>query len=390
VNILICSFSFPPQSGGVSHVAYVQARGLVERGHRVTVATAYDPAREDLPLPEGLKVVPFRVSGNAHPRSRYRGDIGAYLDFIGSFRGDVICCHCWQIWTTDLAVRAFHRTRARKVLVSHGVSANSHTGWPRTLPSWLLWRPYVCREMPRILKAFDHLVLLSGRCDRDRFYDHWMARRSGYQAISIIPNGVDLRAHQGAPSDFRDRFGIRTPRMVLLVGAYYDLKNHRLALEAFVSARPEHTTLVFIGQERNAYSEGLEMRWRSAQKALPSCHMICLDRLAREDILAAYKAADLYLCASRTEYFPLTILDAMASAMPFISTDVGCVGDLPGGRVVRSQGEMARAIRDLLGDEPGRKALGVAGRTACESTYNWPSVIDAYETLFERLLKNGG
>jgi glycosyltransferase involved in cell wall biosynthesis len=76
--------------------------------------------------------------------------------------------------------------------------------------------------------------------------------------------------------------------------------------------------------------------------------------------------------------------------MPFISTDVGCVGDLPGGRVVRSQGEMARAIRDLLGDEPGRKALGVAGRTACESTYNWPSVIDAYETLFERLLKNGG
>ncbi len=389
MNILICSFSFPPQSGGVSHVVYAQARGLVERGHKVIVATEYDPARDNLHVPEGLKVVPFRVSGNAHPRSRYRGDIGAYLDFVGSFQGDVICCHCWQIWATDLAVRAFPRTRARKVLVSHGVSANSRLGWPRTFVSWVLWRPYVWREMPRILKAFDHLVLLSGRYDRDRFYDHGMARRSGYRDISVIPNGVDLKAHQEAPSDFRDRFGIDTPRMVLLVGAYYDLKNHRMALEAFLSARPEHTTLVFIGQERNTYSAGLETRWRGAQKALPSCRMICLDRLPREDILAAYKTADLYLCASRTEYFPLTLLDAMASETPFISTDVGCVGDLPGGRVVRTQDEMARAIQDLLEDEPGRKDLGMVGRTACESIYNWSSVIDTYEALFERLLKNG-
>lgn len=390
MNILICSFSFPPQSGGVSHVVYAHARGLIERGHEVTVTTEYDPARDTLHVPDGLKVVPFRVSGNAHPRSRYRGDTGAYLDFIGSFQGDVICCHCWQTWATDLAIRAFPRTRARKVLVSHGVSANSRLGWPRAFVSWLLWRPYVWREMPRVLKAFDHLVLLSGRCDRDRFYDHWMARRSGYQDISVIPNGVDLSAHQTASPDFRERFGIDTPRMVLLVGAYYDLKNHRMALEAFFSARPECTTLVFIGQERNAYSAGLETRWHAAQKAFPSCRVICLDRLTREDILSAYRSADLYLCASRTEYFPLTILDAMASATPFISTDVGCVGDLPGGVVVRTQDEMAPAIQDLLKDAPRRKALGAAGRAACESTYNWPSVIDAYVALFERLLKNSG
>lgn len=390
MDILICTFSFPPQSGGVSHVVEAHARGLAGRGHAVTVATAHDPARADLLLPEGVRVVSFDVSGNAHPRSRYAGDIGGYLDFIGSYAGDIICCHCWQAWTTDLAVRAFPRARAKKALVSHGVSANSRLGWPRTLGSWLLWRPYVWREMPRILRAFDHLVLLSGRCDRDRFYDHWMARRSGYQGISIIPNGADLKAHQEAAPDFRERFGIDTGRMVLLVGAYYDLKNHRMALEAFLSSGPEQTTLVFIGQERNAYSAGLEARWRAAQKALPSCRVICLDRLTRGDILSAYKAADLYLCASRTEYFPLTILDAMASGTPFVSTDVGCVGDLPGGMVVRTQEEMVRAIRDLLKDEPRRKALGAAGQAACESTYNWPRVIDAYEALFERLLKNGG
>ncbi len=390
MDILICTFSFPPQPGGVSHVADVQARGLAARGHRVTVATGHDPGRGQCPFPEGLEVVEFRVSGNAHPRSRYSGEIGRYLDFVGAFRGDVICCHCWQTWPMDLAVRAFPSTPARKALVSHGVSANSRIGWPRTLPSWLLWRPYVWREMPRILRAFDRVVMLSGRADRDRFYDRLLADRLGYRDITLIPNGVDLRAHQEALSDFRERFGIDTSRMVLLVGAYYGLKNHRMALEAFLEARPEDATLVFIGPERNAYSAALERRWQAAKEGFPSCRVVCLDRLAREDILSAYRAADLYLCASRTEYFPLVVLDAMASATPFISTDVGCVGDLPGGVVVRTQSGMAGAVRELLGDEGRRRSLGAAGRAACESTYNWPRVIDAYETLFETLLKDGG
>ena len=383
MDILICTATFPPQSGGVSHVAEAHVRGLAERGHRVTVATAYDPGR--VSFPEGVTVVPFNVSGNANLRSRYAGDIAGYIDFVGAFRGDVICCHCWQIWATDLAVRAFPRTRAKKALVSHGVSANARIGWPRTLPSWLLWRPYVRREMPRILRDFDHLVLLSGRSDRDRFYDHLMADRLGYRNVTVIPNGVDLKTHIDAPSGFRERFGIDTSRMALFVGAYYDLKNQRMALEAFIQVRPEDTTLVFIGQERNAYSERLEGRWRSVQASFPSCRVIFLDRLTREDILSAYRDADLYLCASRTEYFPLVILDAMASGTPFISADVGCVGDLPGGVVIRTQDEMARAIRELLEDGERREALGAAGRAACASTYNWPRVIDAYESLFQRL-----
>ena len=388
MNILICSFSFPPRPGGVSQVTRAHARGLVQRGHEVTVATEDVSDQHGIDFPADFKVLQFKVSGNANPRSRYDGDIDEYLSFIGSFTGDLICCHCWQTWSTDLAIKAFSKTRSRKILVSHGVSANTKLGWPRAFPTWLLWRPYVLWEMPTILKAFDHLILLSDRSDKDRFYDRYMADRMGYRNISVIPNGVDLHAHDKAPSDFRVRYGIDTQRLVLCVGSYYDLKNQKMALEAFISANPADTTLVFIGPSKNRYTLEIENRWAQTKKTLAGARMICLDSLSMETILSAYKTADLYLCSSRTECFPLAILDAMASKTPFISTDVGCIRDLPGGIVVNDQNEMAREIGILYKDEGRRKGLGEEGRAACESTYNWPRVIDAYETLFENILMN--
>ena len=45
--------------------------------------------------------------------------------------------------------------------------------------------------------------------------------------------------------------------------------------------------------------------------------------------------------------YPLSIVEAMASKVPFISTDVGCVRGLPGGIIVKSANEMSYFI-DLL------------------------------------------
>jgi glycosyltransferase involved in cell wall biosynthesis len=385
LHILITTFTFPPQANGVANVAYRHAIGLLERGHKVTVATGYDPQRNGSHFPQGIEIVEFKLSGNANVRSRYKGDIEGYSAFISSFKGDVICCHCWQIWSTDLAVKAFHNSKAKTVFISHGVSANSRYGWPRTIFTWLLWRRYVWFSMPEILKSFDHIVLLSKKSDCDRFYDNYLIKRLGLKNFTIIPNGIDLSAFRNQSFDFIDEYNLSGQYILLCVGKYTKDKNEEMVLNAYLAGNTENSTLVFIGPHPNKYCQALIDKWEKNKKDNPKKNVLFLHNITKEEIFAAYKAADIYLSGSKTEYFPIVILDAMASGTPFISTNVGCVDELPGGVVVNSTAEMTITLGMISSDTYLSKRLTYEGMTACKENFCWNMVLKKYDSLFKSL-----
>ncbi|WP_308197118.1 glycosyltransferase family 4 protein [Anaeromyxobacter sp. SG17] len=378
LRILITAPTFPPCSDGVAHVTWEHASALVDRGHSVTVATQL--RRDRVPSADSrISVVQFDVSGNANARTRYSGEIDRYVDFIGGFDCDLIACHCWQIWSTDLAARAFRRARAPKVLVSHGVSANTRVTWPRGIPSYVLWRPYVWWGMPSIMRSFDRILFLSEREDADRFYDRRLARRLGIESATV-PNGCWPNLTPGRDERFRRRHRVTTRRLVLCVGKYDRMKNEEEAVRAFMDARVPDCTLVLIGPRENAYSNNLTNMWRPPTA---STELRVLSGLEASEIREAYRAADLFVTFSRTEYLPLVILDAMASGVPFVSSDVGCVGDLPGGVVVRTSRELAARIRCLMSDDQLRARLSDLGRRACESVYSWDVVAKKLVAFYE-------
>lgn len=387
MHILITVAGFPPESHGVANVAYQHGVGFLKKGHQVTVATAYCPSsvKGKKRLPE-MEVVYFKTSGNAQIRSRYKGEISQYLDFIKSFPGDIICCHGWQTWATDLAAMVFDRNPAIKILVSHGVSVNTLTSW-KSILNWLMWRHYVWCRMKQMLKAFDHVVFLSKKIDNDRFFDRKMAIASGINHFSIIPNGADMDAHENCSGEFRSRLGIDTRFVFLCVGSYSEYKNEKMVLDAFIRSGVKDVTLVFIGNKKNSYSCQLERFWNRSETAEHS-RTLFLDNMNEDMIMSAYQTADMHLCGSRTECFPLVILDAMASSTPFVTTNVGCVSDLPGGVTVSSVGEMAEAINHLIADSKRRTLLGQQGYSACKSNYNWDYVIQRYDRLFKSLIEN--
>src|SRR5216684_1294712 len=104
MRILVTAFTFAPQVNGVAEVVGVHVEHLVRRGHEVTVATGFDPARIVAPeTNQNPCVAHFKISGTGNLRSGFRGEIKEYQDFIRRWKGDIIMCHCWQSWTTDLA-----------------------------------------------------------------------------------------------------------------------------------------------------------------------------------------------------------------------------------------------------------------------------------------------
>jgi glycosyltransferase involved in cell wall biosynthesis len=95
--------------------------------------------------------------------------------------------------------------------------------------------------------------------------------------------------------------------------------------------------------------------------------------LAGEDLARAYASADFFVFPSTTDTFGNVILEAQASGIPAIVSDVGGPRDLVShgvdGFVTKAHdtADLAEAIRKLAGDATLRKAMGTSGRARVES-----------------------
>ena len=387
MRILITTFTYAPQMNGVAQVVSAHVKEFIRHGHEVTVATGFDKHRNiDDEMIKGVRVVQFKVIGTPDLRGGYHGEVSKYQDFISDWTGDLIMCHCWAFWPTDLAILQFPYVSAKKILVSHGCGLRrypANTIFPRGLVSLLSWRPYVWR-MGKVMRKFDRVVFLSDKFDKKVYYDHWLARKEKLENISVIPTGVYPKEFDAVVPTFRTTYGIGNKLLVLCVSSYDRHKNQMLALRAFIRANPRDAMLILIGGPHTEYFRELEMWYRqssSRQKVL------FLSNLDRQTICSAFNVADLCLCSSLRETGPLVVLEAMAARTPFISTDVGFVSVLPGGIVVRNETAMVEAICELLGDEKRRRDLGKEGRCAIEKKYNWVKIGEQYESLIQSLVR---
>jgi glycosyltransferase involved in cell wall biosynthesis len=381
LKILITSFFYPPQIGGVGEVVARHAMGLSSLGHEITVATSFVSGRSTSNVPQGIKVESFDVQGNGNLRVAYSGETEKYQNYILNSSFDVIVCHGLQTWSTNLAFPLLSKLSAKSILVSHGVSVNTMPDFPRNLLHWLAWRPYVWK-MPRILKSFDHIVFLSEKCDRDRFYDRYIAKKIDYRSCSTIPNGAPLLKFSNETLSFRRTYEITSKYIVLSISNFSPLKNQMGALRAFHQAGNLDATMVFIGSKKNDYSTKLE----DLSKTLGIHERIrILEFSGLEMKLQALCASDLFLFTSRTETQPLVLLEAMGAGIPFLSLPVGCVEEFPGGRIADNIHEMSTSLRQMLSDPVRLKEIGRQGRHAVEEKYNWNVISSRYNALIGSL-----
>jgi len=388
LKILITTFTYTPNADGCAAAAAVLARGLARRGHEVIVATEFHPHR----LPDGPdanpRVVQFKLTGTSNWRVGVQGETAAYQDFLRQFDGDLIIFENWDAWCTMLAEPLLSQLPAKKILISHGYTTHvwiPQPKFPWGLGVWLGGLPLLFRS-PWLLRRFDQLVVLSERRDFGRFLDHRMARWTGFKKVSIIPNGAFAREfNDPALPDLRKEFGIGPGLLLLCVANYSDRKNQMLAVRAFRRAQLKDATLVFVGSEFNDYAEQARRQDAELQTEFPAGRVVWLEKLTRAQTCAAYCAADLFVLAAKAETQPIVLLEAMASQTPWLSTDTGCVSELPGGLVARSEDELVKKMRELASSPALRQKLMAEGWAACQQTYDWEQVVAAYDRLITKV-----
>lgn len=201
--------------------------------------------------------------------------------------------------------------------------------------------------------------------------------------ITVIPNGVNTAFFQPPPiSREKDR------KIVLCIARLVPEKDHHTLITAFDLLARRHPDaelwIVGDGNRRKSISE------YAGQAAFGE--RICL-MSGQLDIRPLLWQGSVLALSSLEEGLPNVVLEAMASGLPVIATEVGGLPEVVEhgrtGLLVPSHNAhaLADALSLLLSDEKIRAAFGREGAKRARRSYSNSCMVQEYEQIFERLLK---
>ncbi|HJX26582.1 MAG TPA: glycosyltransferase [Thermoanaerobaculia bacterium] len=214
--------------------------------------------------------------------------------------------------------------------------------------------------------------------------------------IRLIRNGIrlDVFAPSTAGAELRRELGI--PQEALVVGAVGHLraeKNFVRLLDACAALgpdaspdRPVHVLIVGGGEELSRLEE---------RAARPDLHGRVHLAGYRSDPQRLYRAMDVFAITSDTEQMPVCLLEAMASALPVVSTDVGDIkavlpaeqerwlATLDGAATARA---LAGRIAELARDPETRRRLGALNRQRVEERFSFEAMLSTYREIYHEVL----
>lgn len=385
MNILIVAFTFPPDTNGVSYVAYQHAIGLSKKGYNVEVVTTFSNKRENKFI-DDIKINEFKITGNGLLVNPFRGEINKYQEFIKKNNYDLIYVHAWESWPSELILPLISSLKTPVVLVSHGTSFNWLTASLWGFIRWILYRPYAW-TLKNKMQLFSHFVFLSSIDDKVRFSDVRMVRKLNLKNYTVIANGCTstLYTKTKSESSFREKYKIIQTNILLCVSNYIPSKGQDIILKAFQELSLIDTALVFIGGEKNKFCKSLE---RQIQKKNLN-NVYIMHNIVRDDIYEAYLDSTLFVTATKTECQPLMLLDAMAAGLPFIAPNVGCIREFKGGVVYENFNKLKSSILSLLQNEQLRFSLSIEGKKQARNQYYWQNIIEDYASLTQKLVNVG-
>lgn len=206
---------------------------------------------------------------------------------------------------------------------------------------------------------------------------------------SVVPNGIDLAAYGGADRETRARlraeWGVGADEMlVLAIGRLTPVKNYAGLLEACALASTDAPSLRLAVLGAGPLEEELRTRARAL-----GTRVIFLGY--RSDVADCLRASDLFVNSSLTEGLPVSLLEAMASGIPIVASDVGGIpeglGTPPAGLLVPpgENATLARTLAQVAADAALRASLGARARARAQQ-YSLSRMSDAYCALYEGLL----
>lgn len=342
----------PPCIGGIGSVAWEEVKGLQERGHAA-----------ELIVPDRRAVYPLGV----HPWPTWArfGNAAILKDTRELVEGiDVLHLH-YPFYGT--AEPILFRKRSVPTVVTFHMDAQAY-GW-----KGVVFSLHQHLLQTRLLARADRVLVSSAEYAARSSLQAWAQEHP--EKIKILPFGVDTkRFHPKEEADQR----IETRKYalsLLFVGGLdeaHAFKGVSILLQALARVDRVHLSVVGDGERRSFYEE------QATQLGIRERVTFC-GRVSDEVLPEMYRAADVCVLpsTSQAEAFGLVLLEAQASGIPVIASDLpgvrtvlqnGITGALVHPGDVNSLAETMKNMRDLPEE---REKQGKAARVWVEAHFSW-------------------
>ena len=211
-----------------------------------------------------------------------------------------------------------------------------------------------------------------------------LAHGTPQHKIRVIYNGVDPEVFAPSPKRTSAPHVIGTAR----IDPLKDIETFlRVAQRVRETHREVRFTIYGSAPDREYYEKCLALR-----RELGLEDVVTMGDVA-EDVVTAYRDADVVLLTSISEAFPYSVIEAMACERAVVASDVGGVGEAleECGLLVRPRDVdgFASAVRQLLDDVPLRARIGRRARARVLEEFRLDASIQSYLDLYKRLANAG-
>lgn len=235
----------------------------------------------------------------------------------------------------------------------------------------------------------DRIVAISPAIRQELLQTYRIGSADQYR---VVPLGFDLAPFAAVDDVARAaaRRALDLPDGALVVstvGRLTAIKQHRLFLDTMrlvIDAQPRAMALIAgdgelkdeLIQHAAALGIGDRVRMLGWRKDLPTI----------------YAATNVFLLTSRNEGTPVALIEAMAAAVPGVSTNVGGVGDVMGGGDAGRMAPfgdaagLAAAVNELLDNPELRSAMGARARARVLAHYDLARLVGDIAALYRELL----
>jgi glycogen synthase len=375
------SWEYPPVVvGGLGRHVHHLATALAEAGHEVVVLSrrpsGTDPSTHPSTdeIAEGVRVVATAQDPHefdfgadmmawtmAMGHSMVRAGLGLKTKRERPWRPDVVHAHDWLVAHPAIALAEYFDVPL--VSTIHATEAGRHSGWVsgpisrqvHAVESWLV------RESDSLITCSasmsDEITELFG---------------PGLAEIRVIRNGIDAA---------RWPFALRQPRkgpaQLLFLGRLEYEKGIHDAIAALPRIRRTHpgTTLTIAGG-------GTQQQWLVAEarkhKVLKATTFV--GHLDHDALIRLLHTADAAVLPSHYEPFGIVALEAAATGIPLVTSDVGGLGEaVINGQTgmsypPRDVARLTAAVRVVLDDPDAAQQRAIAARERLTSDFDWHTV----------------
>ncbi len=405
MNILFFSRSLPCHGiGGMELVAWNVATGLAERGHNVKIITTATRNGSLCTIPVELSdclTVEYLCDTRPGRYSRrwWKESRSAYIHEKDRFNPHVV-------FSVSAGAKSVFPILygVPSLIQAHGTSLGEFYSKIRSgrFISYissirnLLWIP---QDM--IMFRGTNKIVAVGPAVRDALEHPLIRLVLPRDKVVNIPNGIDtemFRPDHRARVEIRKQFGIpETAKVLVWASRLHRQKGTHLALEAFSRLNRDDVWFLIIGDG----TERIKLQQQSTEKGI-SDRVIFVGQLLHAKLPFFLSAGDAFVFTTiRDEGLPLNLLEAMSINLPCVISQhltkaIDSIEDVEGIYTVMPTDatDVAQGMLKAIGNKRDRIAVSAlqkeSARSFIEHHYSQSVMLDHYETLLERQVRDEG